>query len=56
MKLFAIAFGATCGVAAVLFGITFASLRFFGLDDPAGAAAALAALPILTCPDSPDHR
>jgi len=46
MKLFAIAFGISCGVAVIFFAAAFTILTLVGLGQPWVAAAALAALPI----------
>jgi hypothetical protein len=49
MKLFAIAFGIACSVAAGLFVLTFVLLSFFGYpQDKAGLAAAALAGPVIT--------
>jgi hypothetical protein len=50
MKLFAIAFGIVCGVAAVLFGVAFALLWLFQYPQPHAAAGALAGVVILAFP------
>jgi hypothetical protein len=50
MKLFAIAFGIACSVAAVLFGIAFALLTFFDRPEAVNAAGTLAGLQIATFP------
>jgi hypothetical protein len=50
MKLFAIAFGIVCGVAAGLFGLTFALLSFFEYPQAVLAAGALAGTVITAFP------
>ena len=50
MKLFAIAFGIVCGVAAGLFGLTFALLSFFEYPQAVFAAGALAGTVITAFP------
>ena len=50
MKLFAIAFGIVCGVAAVLFGVAFALLWFFEYPQPHAPAGTLAGVVILAFP------
>ena len=50
MKLFAIAFGIVCGVAAVLFGVAFVLLRLFEYPQPQAAAGTLAGVVILAFP------
>lgn len=50
MKLFAIAFGIVCGVAAVFFGTTFVLLSLFDHSQAGAVASASAGIPMLVFP------